>query len=98
MAPRSAQARITLCNTSSARMKPNKLWLKAPASDCVSLLEGHFEDGQRTGEGTRRYANGDIYYGFWRNGKHSGEGTYIFSTTKYKVSRLDKAWLAPDSC
>lgn len=41
--------------------------------------DGQWKNGQKHGEGTHRYRNGDVYKGPWQNGKRHGEkGTYIY--------------------
>jgi len=50
-----------------------------------AFYHGHFLDGKRHGEGTFKYANGDIYSGMWEKGKKHGKGTYVYATTKYTI-------------
>jgi hypothetical protein len=38
----------------------------------------------RHGEGVFIYPNGDVYSGWWRDGKKHGNGTYIFKESKMK--------------
>ncbi|MBR2296726.1 MAG: hypothetical protein IKA43_04885, partial [Clostridia bacterium] len=41
--------------------------------------------GQPSGNGTMRYANGDIYQGEWHNGQWFGEGVYVASDGKIYI-------------
>jgi 1-phosphatidylinositol-4-phosphate 5-kinase len=36
---------------------------------------GHIKSGKRDGLGTMKYANGDLYQGFWQNDLKDGEGS-----------------------
>ena len=40
---------------------------------------GNWNRGEKNGEGTYFFPNGDMYIGKWSNGKQHGEGTYLFS-------------------
>jgi len=48
------------------------------------FFHGYMLNDKRHGEGTQKYANGDVYSGMWKEGKKDGVGTYVFNTTKYK--------------
>merc|ERR1719261_2081428 len=48
-----------------------------------------FENGRRQGEGSYKYANGDIFSGLWEADKKQGEGTYEFGVDR---SRLVGQW------
>jgi len=48
------------------------------------FYHGYMWKNSRHGEGTLKYANGDVYSGNWVAGKKHGMGTYVFNTTKYK--------------
>merc|ERR1712216_835345 len=48
------------------------------------FYHGYMMNGKRHGEGTMKYANGDVYSGMWKEGKKDGVGTYVFNTTKDK--------------
>jgi hypothetical protein len=50
----------------------------------AGFYHGYMMAGKRHGEGTMKYANGDVYSGMWKEGKKHGKGTYVFNTTKYK--------------
>ena len=45
---------------------------------------GVFKDGERNGQGTYTFSNGDKYEGEWKDGKLTGQGTLTFPDgTKY---------------
>ena len=54
--------------------------LQVPAAKVSSAFIG----GKKSGKGTYRFANGDVYSGQWKNGEMSGKGTYTFAN-KAKV-------------
>jgi radial spoke head protein 1 len=45
---------------------------------------GHWENGEKHGEGVMIYVNKDIYSGQWKFGNKDGKGTYIFADTGMK--------------
>jgi hypothetical protein len=57
------------------------------------VYEGEFKDSRRDGQGTMRYASGNIYTGGFRKDRREGVGTYCFADGRAHVStfRLDKA-------
>jgi hypothetical protein len=61
---------------------PCKVTYGAEGKD--GFYHGYMMAGKRHGEGTMKYANGDVYSGMWKEGKKYGKGTYVFNTTKYK--------------
>ena len=42
------------------------------------LFIGHWENGQKHGEGIFTYLNRDVYSGWWKYGIKHGKGTYIY--------------------
>lgn len=45
---------------------------------CATRYEGSWENGQRSGEGKCKYANGDIYVGEWVADARQGKGTCAY--------------------
>ena len=37
------------------------------------------KNGKRSGSGTFKYMNGDIYTGNWKEGKRFGDGSFVYS-------------------
>ena len=44
------------------------------------VYTGQWKNGQRSGRGTCKYANGDVYEGNFVKGKRQGEGTITFAS------------------
>ena len=49
---------------------------------------GEFKDGERNGQGTYTYPNGDKYVGEFKDGKHNGQGTHTFANGNKYVGEL----------
>ncbi|EER13162.1 MORN repeat-containing protein, putative [Perkinsus marinus ATCC 50983] len=39
---------------------------------------GQFKEGEKHGQGTYKYNNGDVYSGDWAKGRKHGRGTYVY--------------------
>jgi hypothetical protein len=44
----------------------------------IDSYKGQFLNGLPNGKGTYRWATGEVYEGYWREGKRDGEGEYTF--------------------
>jgi len=47
-------------------------------ADGIDHYEGFFKRGLPDGKGTYKWSTGEIYAGFWREGKRNGTGRYVF--------------------
>ena len=74
--------------------------IDAAAQGGASYYQGDFKDDLRHGFGRRRYADGDIYEGEWKNGKMCGKGKINFGdglsefVGRFKDNRIASKWKA----
>jgi hypothetical protein len=47
-----------------------------------------FKDGERNGQGTHTFSNGDKYVGEFKDGQQHGQGTYTYSNGDKYVGRF----------
>ena len=76
-----------LANDSQALVRPDP-------SGGASYL-GAFVDGRKQGQGTKRYANGDLYSGTWQADQRSGTGRYVYGAdSPWQGDVYEGEWLA----
>ena len=59
-----------------------------------AYYDGNWDMGIRSGRGTYRNGEGNLYIGQWRNDKREGQGSYFFGVKDWTPNKYSEFWLS----